>query len=256
MYPISNDLQLHTKLSFGILKKALPSSFITKNGRIYWTLSTSDSMSGGDSNFFGSSDIVIVDNEIIFSNSSSIFSYNLINGYLNWKVNIGSKNTPIIDGNNVFLLSDNGYFVNLNRKSGFRVIIPFQTLQQKVVYVDIGWIQYKQKDNINLNFVDKDKIFKISGTLLFSEERKVFTPENDYVNNTWFLLNIDEMNLKHNLKASNYILKLKNQKYFKELLIEFNPTNISNNHLEYAITWFSLAISIFILYLYFRKKYY
>lgn len=146
------------------------------------------------------------------------------------------------------------YKSNLNGKSGFRVIIPFQTLQQKVVYVDIGWIQYKQKDNINLNFVDKDKIFKISGTLLFSEERKVFTPENDYVNNTWFLLNIDEMNLKHNLKASNYILKLKNQKYFKELLIEFNPTNISNNHLEYAITWFLMAFVILILYFYLIKQ--
>ena len=40
------------------------------------------------------------------------------NGYLNWKKDIGSKNTPIIDGNNVFLVSDNGYFVNLDRRSG------------------------------------------------------------------------------------------------------------------------------------------
>ena len=30
--------------------------------------------------------------------------------------------------------------------------------------------------------------------------------------------------------------------------------NISNNHKKYAITWFSLAISILLLYLYFRKK--
>ena len=32
--------------------------------------------------------------------------------------------------------------------------------------------------------------------------------------------------------------------------------NISNNHKKYAMTWFSLAISIFLLYLYFRKKNY
>ena len=32
--------------------------------------------------------------------------------------------------------------------------------------------------------------------------------------------------------------------------------NISNNHKKYAITWFSLAISILLLYLYFRKKNY
>ena len=32
--------------------------------------------------------------------------------------------------------------------------------------------------------------------------------------------------------------------------------NISNNHKKYALTWFSLAISILLLYLYFRKKNY
>ena len=32
--------------------------------------------------------------------------------------------------------------------------------------------------------------------------------------------------------------------------------NISNNHQKYAITWFSLALSILLLYLYFRKKNY
>ncbi|NCX65587.1 MAG: SURF1 family protein, partial [Proteobacteria bacterium] len=32
--------------------------------------------------------------------------------------------------------------------------------------------------------------------------------------------------------------------------------DISNNHKKYAITWFSLAISILLIYLYFRKKNY
>jgi len=63
-------------------------------------------------------EIVISDSDIIFSASSSIFSFDLYNGYLNWKEDIGSKNTPIIDGNNVFLISDNGYFVNIDRNSG------------------------------------------------------------------------------------------------------------------------------------------
>ena len=71
-----------------------------------------------DAGLFKSSEIVISDNDIIFSVSSSIFSFNLSNGYLNWKEDIGSKNIPIIDGNNVFLISDNGYFVNIDRSLG------------------------------------------------------------------------------------------------------------------------------------------
>ena len=49
---------------------------------------------------------------------SSIFSYDLTNGYLNWKVDLNSTNTPIIVKDNIFLVSNSGYFINLNRSSG------------------------------------------------------------------------------------------------------------------------------------------
>ena len=88
------------------------------NGQIYWSLRATDSKSALDTAFFKSSEIVIGDDDIIFVASSSIFSFNLYNGYLNWQEDIDSKNTPIIDGNNVFLISDNGYFVNIERSSG------------------------------------------------------------------------------------------------------------------------------------------
>ena len=43
---------------------------------------------------------------------------NLDNGYINWSKNIPSKNTPIVDDNHVFTVSDSGYFVNLDREKG------------------------------------------------------------------------------------------------------------------------------------------
>ena len=88
------------------------------NGKIYWTLNTTDSATNLDDDFFKSSEIVISDNDIIFSASSSIFSLNLHNGFLNWKEDIGSKNTPIVDGNNIFLITEHGYFINIDRNSG------------------------------------------------------------------------------------------------------------------------------------------
>ena len=83
------------------------------NGKIYWSQYVTGSIY--DTDFFKSSDIVINDNDIIVATPSSTFNINLNNGYVNWKVDIGSKNTPIIDGNNVFLISDNGYFVNIDK---------------------------------------------------------------------------------------------------------------------------------------------
>ena len=88
------------------------------NGNIYWNLNTTVSMFEHDSDFFEASDVVIADKDIILSNSSYTFSFNLENGYLNWQQNIGSRNTPIINGNNVFLLTNDGYFINFNKLNG------------------------------------------------------------------------------------------------------------------------------------------
>ena len=85
----------------------------TENGGIYWTLSTVGSLFAHDTDFFHSSNIVLTDDEIIFSTSNSTFSFNLMTGQVNWEIDVGSTNTPIIDGDNIFLVTNNGFFINL-----------------------------------------------------------------------------------------------------------------------------------------------
>ena len=110
---ISKEGDLITLNSSGDLLKVK-----ANNGQVYWSLNTTSPTAALDNVFFKSSEIVISDNDIIFSVSSLIFSINLSNGYLNWQIDIGTKNTPIIDGNNIFLISDDGYFINIDRNSG------------------------------------------------------------------------------------------------------------------------------------------
>ena len=87
-------------------------------GQIYWTLNTLRSLYAHDADFFRSSKIVLIDNEIVLSTNTSTFSFNLLNGQLNWELGVGSTNTPIIDKNNIFVVTNNGYFLNLDRKTG------------------------------------------------------------------------------------------------------------------------------------------
>jgi len=88
------------------------------DGKILWQLSTLESTLAHATDFFKSSEIVIADDDIIFSSKTSIFSYNLNTGYANWKQEVSSIGTPIIDGKNIFILTDNGYFVIINKNTG------------------------------------------------------------------------------------------------------------------------------------------
>ena len=90
----------------------------SNTGQVYWTLSALGSLYAHDADFFRSSKLVLTSKEVIFSTTRATFSFNLDNGQLHWEIDIGSINTPIIDKNNIFLVTNNGYFLNLDRKTG------------------------------------------------------------------------------------------------------------------------------------------
>ena len=81
-----------------------------------------------------------------------------------------------------------------------------------------------------------------------------FKPENDIQHNYWFTLNREYISKFTGRNFSEYVIYLNGDyKIPKPRVI---TAKISNNHKKYAITWFSMAISILLIYLYFRKKNY
>ena len=145
------------------------------------------------------------------------------------------------------------YLYSLNEKGapGFDLINPI-IINDKLFLVNRGWIPRNQKGK---KFQLNDKNF----TAILKEKSKFnyFKPKNDLENNYWFTLNDEDLNKFTGKIFPNYIIYLNNRVNDKNYPLQKNITaNISNNHLKYALTWFSLAISIFLIYLYFRKKNY
>ena len=81
-------------------------------GRNYWSTNTLGSLLPDATDFFYSSNVVITDNEIIFSAGPSTYSYNLNDGMINWESEISSIDTPIIDGDNIFFCSYSNRYSN------------------------------------------------------------------------------------------------------------------------------------------------
>tara|TARA_Y100000992_G_scaffold298110_1_gene262745 strand:- start:2507 stop:3160 length:654 start_codon:yes stop_codon:yes gene_type:complete len=144
------------------------------------------------------------------------------------------------------------YLYNLNDKGepGFEVINPLKVNNENFL-LNRGWIPFEKKNQEEINIFNEKKII---GILRKQFKSSIFKPQNDISNNYWFTLNREDVLKFTGKKFSPFIIYLNND---NQLPIPKKITaNISNNHKKYAITWFSLAISILLLYLYFRKKNY
>ena len=88
------------------------------SGNMLWSFNTLPTPMLHDADFFKSSKIVLSENNIIISVKSSIFSFDLSSGYNNWSQEVGTVGAPIVVENNIFAVTDNGFFVILNKNNG------------------------------------------------------------------------------------------------------------------------------------------
>ncbi|MBD1163383.1 SURF1 family protein [Pelagibacterales bacterium SAG-MED11] len=189
---------------------------------------------------------------------------------LNWKNNLISeienslKNPPVELTNsnveNYLKIKTSGsidfekqiYLYNLNNTGtpGFEVINPI-LINDTNYLINRGWIPFEKKNSQEINVFDENDII---GTLKLQGRKNIFKPDNDLEKNYWFSLNREDISKFTGKEFSKYIIYLNgNYQVPKPKKI---TADISNNHQKYALTWFSLAISILLLYLYFRKKNY
>ena len=190
---------------------------------------------------------------------------------LQWKtaliseITFGLDSTPVKYSNTIkknyqrvvsegkFNFEDQIYLYSLNEsgKPGYDVITPYKTLKNENVLVNRGWINKNLKGNLEINL--KENEVKITGLLREIYKANIFKPKNDLKNNIWFSLEANDLKELTGKQFPNYMIFLE------------KPTNkvpapkkvsidVPNNHLKYAITWYSIAISILFYYLYFRRK--
>jgi len=189
---------------------------------------------------------------------------------LNWKLELieqienSLKNEPVqlskIEKKNYLRIKTSGeidfdkqiylYNLNENGKPGFEVINPIKIGDENYL-MNRGWIPFEKKELPEINFVDQNQIV---GTLMLQTKPSKFKPENEIEKNYWFTLNREDISKFTGRNFSQYVIYLNGDyKIPKPRVI---TAKISNNHKKYAITWFSMAISILLIYLYFRKKNY
>ena len=154
--------------------------------------------------------------------------------------------------NGIFDFEKQIYLYSLNSKGtpGYDIITPIKISSNEILLVNRGWIKKELKRNKNINRIES-KYFE--GIIKKITKPNPFKPENDIEKNVWFSLKLDDLQNFTGYKLSNFVLVLQNN---QNNLVENKivSPDLPNNHLKYAITWFSVALSILLYFLYFRKK--
>ena len=184
------------------------------------------------------------------NNLISDLENNLKTSSINFNVDIDKEYTKVLFKKKD--LNTKIFLYHLNKgEIGFKVIVPYEINSSLLVLVDKGWIR---KDKINLikNTLFNDDI--IEGYTKKIREKNLFTPNNNIKED--FLYSVEIDNLKKSLNKNIYpLLIIQTSKTNKDIIPNDFEVRLPNNHLQYAITWYGLALFTIIFFLYYRKKF-
>ena len=189
---------------------------------------------------------------------------------LQWKqelinqISIGLNSTPIKYSKSVnknyqrvvlignYNFKNQIYLYSLNEKGqpGFDVITPFETFDKDNILVNRGWIEKEMKNNPEINSASSNRI---QGLLRKIVKKNMFKPENDIQKNIWFSVDLNQIQETTGKNFNNFVIFLED-KTISSPTPKKITVDVPNNHLKYAITWYSISISILFYFLYFRRQ--
>ncbi len=119
--------------------------------------------------------------------------------------------------------------------AGYRLITAFDTDDARLL-VDRGFVSVEARD-----IVTPTGPITLTGNLQWPQETDGFTPEPDLANNIWFARDVDA--LATALGTGNILLVVRETSNDDPAVtpLPVDTSRIPNDHLQYAITWFSLA---------------
>jgi surfeit locus 1 family protein len=142
----------------------------------------------------------------------------------------------------------------LEGRPGWRVVTPLETSGGGIVMVDRGFVPDGLKDASKRREGLIDSETTVVGLARAAGEANPFTPDSDLDRNRWFWRDLDGM------AAS--VLGVDQQERLVPFFIEAEASAVPggwpkggvtrvafpNRHLEYAVTWFGLALALLVVY--------
>ncbi len=120
----------------------------------------------------------------------------------------------------------------------YRIIRPFKAETYGRILVDTGWIV----DDAGTPPAPPSDMITLVGNIDTPNEADGFTPAPDLQGNIWFARDVPEMARAMSTKPVLVVLRDAPESDLGVTPWPVDTAGIPNDHLQYAITWFSLAV--------------
>ena len=139
---------------------------------------------------------------------------------------------------------------------GYHVITPLQRADGSLVLVDRGWVPLDYKDPASRAAAQIEGTVWLEGVIRVDGRKSRFTLDNVPEENFWFYVDLPAM--------ASYVGQDPFASWYVEASATPNPggfpvggqskLDLPNDHLQYALTWYSLVLALFVIYLIYNNK--
>lgn len=146
------------------------------------------------------------------------------------------------------------------KKLGYYLFTPFMLEDQTIVIINRGWVPNNKDKQEPGEVFRSNNLTLINGIIRKTDHKQWVFPENIPEEGKWFWVDLAGIakyfrSINNDSVVRPILIQAtdeKNEKEYPKILpSEFH---LQNDHLQYAITWFSLMIAMIIMYLIYMRK--
>ena len=135
--------------------------------------------------------------------------------------------------------------------AGFHVITPFRLADDRLLFVNRGWVSEQYRLPSSRPFSLSNDKHTLHGILRLPQSKGRFVPENDPEQGWWFTINPPEIAQHlglHEAVQSYYVDQIRQSPIITLPIAAEIKIDIRNAHLNYALTWFGIALALLAIY--------
>ena len=140
--------------------------------------------------------------------------------------------------------------------AGFHLVTPLQSTDGKITLINRGWIPERLRHRKTRPETLTEGSVVVEGIIREDKKKGYFVPENEPQNDVWLYINAEQMAAKSQVgPISNYYIDvLRGPGPYTLPIGASQSINMRNEHLQYALTWYLLAISLLVIYVIYHYR--